>query len=165
MGMIAYGFCRLTVSIVFAIGHNVDSVEVAVTSEDAFVSELMTLPKVESPRLRLRRLYRFFERSCDDSPHSTALVCGSLRLSYRELEGYANQLARYLVTRGVGPDSCIGILLKRSPDTYVSLLGVLKAGAAFVPLDPSFPKERIAFIAQDAGLTHLITVDNFAGIS
>ncbi|MDF3287961.1 Pls/PosA family non-ribosomal peptide synthetase [Streptomyces silvisoli] len=104
-----------------------------------------------------RGLIQFFERACDRTPENTALVCGDTQLSYAELDRRANRLARLLRQRGAGEGRAVGILLDRSVDTYVALLGVMKAGAAYVPLDPSFPAARVAFIAQDAELCDLVT--------
>src|SRR5262249_55327843 len=86
-----------------------------------------------------------------------AVVCNGQQLTYRELNERANQLAHYLLSRGAGPEKLIGIFVERSPQMLVALLGVLKAGAAYVPLDPAYPKDRIAFIVEDAGLELLIT--------
>ncbi|QRY61552.1 AMP-binding protein [Gordonia sp. PDNC005] len=83
-----------------------------------------------------------FERSCDRTPSAVALVCGDDELTYAELDEEANQLAHALLDRGVGVDSRVGILLHRSIDTYAALLGVQKAGAAFVPIDPRMRPPR-----------------------
>ncbi|MGY2061139.1 AMP-binding protein, partial [Nocardia gipuzkoensis] len=83
--------------------------------------------------------------------------CDDTRLTYRELDCRANQLARLLRDRGARPGRTVGILLNRSIDGYVTLLAVLKTGAAYVPLDPSFPSERIALIAEDAETSVLVT--------
>lgn len=78
-------------------------------------------------------------------------------MTYADLDRRANQLAHLLRERGVTAGSAVGILLGRSEDTYVALLGVLKAGAAYVPLDPSFPADRLAYIVEDARLGDLVT--------
>lgn len=108
----------------------------------------------------VRGLARYFERTCDRVPGNTAVTCGPESLSYAELDGRANRLARLLRRRGAGPGQSVGILLERSPDSYVALLAVLKSGAAYVPLDPSFPADRVEFIAGDAGLCALVTTSS-----
>ncbi len=110
------------------------------------------------------RLHHLFERSCDHHRQRVALVCGAETYTYGELDRRANQLARYLISQGVRPGDRVGILLPRSLQTYVSLLAVLKAGAAFVPMDVGFPAERISFIADDAELAALITCTQCANI-
>jgi len=107
------------------------------------------------------RLHHFFERACDTHPGNTALIAGNERLTYGALEARANQLAQLLAYRGVRPGDRVGILLERSAWAYAALLAVLKCGAAFVPLDPSFPAERCAYIAEDAGLRLLLTTAKF----
>src|SRR4029077_2206429 len=71
-------------------------------------------------------------------------------LTYAELDSYANRIARALVRRGAGPDVLVAILLEKSPRLFAALLGVLKAGSAYVPLDPKFPIERIEDILDDS---------------
>ncbi|MGK4578794.1 Pls/PosA family non-ribosomal peptide synthetase [Kitasatospora sp. HPMI-4] len=104
-----------------------------------------------------RQLVEYFERTCDRVPGNIAVVCGPDRLTYAELDRRANRLARLLRQRGAAQGRTVGILLERSLHTYVSLLAVLKSGAAYVPLDPSFPAERVEFIARDAGMCALLT--------
>ncbi len=103
------------------------------------------------------RLEDLFERCYERFPQKTAIICEDSKITYLELEQRANRLARYLIGLGIGPGRRVGILLHRGRETYVSLLAVLKAKAAYVPLDPGFPRERIEFIAKDAELAALIT--------
>ncbi|HTK09268.1 MAG TPA: Pls/PosA family non-ribosomal peptide synthetase [Ktedonobacteraceae bacterium] len=121
------------------------------------LGETTTLVMRAIKKIHTDFLHDYFEMSCDKQPNATAIICGSSRLTYSELDRRANRLAHLLIARGIVEGDPIGIFLERSVDTYVALLGVLKAGAAFVPLDPSFPTDRVAFIAEDAGLQAFLT--------
>lgn len=107
-------------------------------------------------------LHHFFEKSCDERPNVIALICGNECLRYAELDERANRLAHHLIRLGVQPGDRVGLFLERSVDMYTTLLAILKAGAAFVPLDPSFPPYRVAFIADDASLRLLVTAGPLA---
>ncbi|HEX3271775.1 MAG TPA: AMP-binding protein, partial [Ktedonobacterales bacterium] len=91
------------------------------------------------------------------TPDAVALVIGSNEITYRELNRRANQLAYHLQSLGVGPDMFVAVCLERSEDMVVGLLGALKAGAAFVPLDPAYPPMRLAFMLEDSHASVLIT--------
>jgi amino acid adenylation domain-containing protein len=91
------------------------------------------------------------------TPEAIAVVYEQEQLSYRELNERANQLARYLQREGVGAESLVGILMERSVEMVVALLAVLKAGAAYVPLDPAYPRERLGFMLEETGTTVLLT--------
>ncbi len=91
------------------------------------------------------------------TPDATAVVFENERLTYRELNRRANQLAHHLVKLGVGPDVLVGILVERSLEMVVGLLGILKAGGAYVPLDPAYPRERVAFMLEDSEVPVLLT--------
>lgn len=112
-------------------------------------------------------VHRLFAQQAARTPEATALVCGGRQLTYRRLDERANQLAHYLRRRRVGPETLVGVALPRSLDLVVALLGVWKAGAAYVPLDPGYPPERLAFLVRDAGLRLLLTAQElcplFAG--
>jgi amino acid adenylation domain-containing protein len=94
------------------------------------------------------------------SPEGSA-AGASQKLTYRELNSRANQLAHYLKKHGVGPEALVGILMERSLDMMVALLGVLKAGGAYVPLDPSYPPERLALTVADGAIAVVLTQAQF----
>jgi len=96
------------------------------------------------------------------SPDAIALVAGPDRMSYRDLDMQANQLAHRLHEMGVGPGARVGLCLQRSIPMVVGLLAALKAGAAYVPLDPAYPAHRLEFLADDAGVEVVLTVRSLA---
>ncbi|MFI9646334.1 Pls/PosA family non-ribosomal peptide synthetase [Streptomyces sp. NPDC052040] len=104
-----------------------------------------------------RRLHRFFESTCDRTPLSTALECDDRTLTYAGLDARANRLAHFLRRSGIGPGARVALLLPRSVDLYASLLGIGKAEAVFVPIDPASPPDRISFVLDDAAATVLLT--------
>ena len=106
-------------------------------------------------------IHRLFERQAEGTPERPALACGDAILSYRELNSRANQLARYLRKCGVGPEALVGILMHRSAETVVAILATLKAGGAYLPLDPSYPRELLAFMINDARPRVLVTKSAF----
>ncbi|MFI1411259.1 amino acid adenylation domain-containing protein [Streptomyces sp. NPDC020707] len=97
----------------------------------------------------------FTERAAA-TPDAVAVVRGDLELSYREIEERANRLARVLAERGVGPESVVAVALSRSVEWTVAILGVLKAGGAYLPVDPAYPAERVAFMVADSGAVLVI---------
>ncbi|PKB29373.1 non-ribosomal peptide synthetase-like protein [Pseudonocardia alni] len=109
------------------------------------------------------RLHRFFEATVARTPRAVALQDGGLELTYTELDARANQLARHLAGLGAGPGRRVGILLHRTWRTYAVLLAIGKTGAAFVPIDPAAPADRVGYIRDDAGLDLLVTTSDLAG--
>lgn len=103
-------------------------------------------------------LHEFFESAADRESERPAIICGPTELTYRELEQRANRLAHCLRARGIGSEDRVAILLPRSERVYEAMLGVLKAGAAYVPLDPEIPTDRLEFILADSGAKCLVTV-------
>jgi amino acid adenylation domain-containing protein len=104
-----------------------------------------------------RCLHELFEAQAERTPDAVALVFKETRLTYAELNGRANQLARHLRASGAGPGVRVAVCLDHSPEMIVAVLGVLKAGAAYVPLDPSYPQARLAFMLKDAATPVLLT--------
>ncbi|QRK08315.1 amino acid adenylation domain-containing protein [Archangium violaceum] len=105
------------------------------------------------------RMHHLLEAQAERTPDAVALVMDARQLTYRELNTRANQLARYLRGRGVGPEVRVGICLERSPEMMVGLLGILKAGGAYVALDPATPRERLSFMMEDADIQLLLTTE------
>ncbi|HVG22328.1 MAG TPA: amino acid adenylation domain-containing protein [Blastocatellia bacterium] len=104
-----------------------------------------------------RCIHHIFEAQAERMPDAVALAFEGTRLTYAELNRRANQLARFLIEKGVGPEVLVPICLTRSAEMIIGLLGILKAGGAYVPLDPSFPKQRLSFMLEDAAATLLVT--------
>ncbi len=104
-----------------------------------------------------RRIHQFVEAQAARTPGEYALIHGQSRLTYREMNDRANRLAHHLQTLGVGPEVIVGICLERSPGAILSVLAVLKAGGAYLPLDPAYPGDRLAYMLENARCALLIT--------
>jgi amino acid adenylation domain-containing protein len=111
-----------------------------------------------------RPLHRLFEEQAARTPELPAVELGGRWLSYAELDGRANQLARHLRRLGVGPEVVVAVLCERTPEMVVGILGILKAGGAYLPLDPAYPAERLAFMLEDAGVRLLLTEEALLGL-
>ncbi len=150
-------------------GHLSTLLEAAAENPDRLVSDLPLLTEAERRQLLVewnrtalaypkdQCVHQLFEEQVERAPESVAVTFDGKRLTYRELNQRANQLARHLQRLGVGPDTLVAICLERSLEMVVVLLGILKAGGAYVPLDPSFPSERLAFMLRDSGALLLLT--------
>lgn len=108
-------------------------------------------------------IHELFESQVKRTPNATAVVCRDDRLSYDELNRRANQLARCLRALGIGPEQSVGVCLERSVETVIGLLATLKAGAAYVPLDPAYPRDRLSFMLEDSRVPALITQKRLLG--
>lgn len=105
-------------------------------------------------------IQQLFDAEAEVTPDAVALICEDQRLTFRQLQTRANQLANYLRRHGVGAEKLVGIYMDRSLDTVVALLGVLKAGGAYLPLDPTYPRERVSFMLSDAQPVLVLTQEH-----
>jgi amino acid adenylation domain-containing protein/non-ribosomal peptide synthase protein (TIGR01720 family) len=141
----------------------------AVAAPESPLEALPLLSAAESHQLRLEwngdaaagsgdvGVVEGLERQAARRPQAPALVCGGEVLSFGELNGRANALARRLRSLGVGRESRVGLCAERSPELVIGLLGILKAGGAYVPLDPSYPEARLRFLVADSGMRWVVT--------
>jgi len=157
-------------------GHYQTLVESVIADPDKRVSQILLLTQPERRQLLVdwnetqadyladACIDDLFELQVRNTPHAIAVETEDSRITYLELNRRANQLAHFLARLGAGPESLIGVCLDRSFDLMVALLGILKAGAAYVPLDPAYPRQRLAFMLKDAGLNILLTQERWAEI-
>lgn len=108
-------------------------------------------------------IHHLFEAQAQRTPDAVAAVFQDQELTYRELDARAGRLASYLRERGVGPDVIVGVFMERSLDLLVGLLGVFKAGGAYLPLDPTYPPDRLEFMVEDAAVRVLLTQERLTG--
>jgi amino acid adenylation domain-containing protein len=102
-------------------------------------------------------MHELFEQRVSETPGAIAVVCGSQQLTYQELNQRANQLANYLRRLGAGPGGLVGLCMYRSLEMIIGILGTLKAGAAYVPLDPAYPQKRLASMLEEVDFHVLLT--------
>ncbi|MEH1952594.1 amino acid adenylation domain-containing protein [Nostoc sp.] len=107
-------------------------------------------------------IHKLFAAQVERSPDAVAIQQEGQQLTYRQLSDRANQLAHHLQSLGVKPETLVGICVERSLEMIVGLLGILKAGGAYIPLDPAYPKERLADILEDTQLSILLTQERFS---
>lgn len=143
--------------------------ESVIAAPESRISELQVLDDFERRQLLIdfndsRQSYRLdqclhqlFEQQAASTPDHEAVIFDGQKLSYAELNSRANQLAHHLQRLGARPEDLVGIYVERSLEMIVGLLGILKAGAAYVPLDPSYPKARLEHMLADSGIRVLLT--------
>ena len=121
------------------------------------VAPLLELNRTEADYPRNATIADLFAQQAAHTPNAIAVAAGNRQLSYRELEERSNRLARQLQSLGVKPDTLVGVAVERSEALVVSLLAILKSGAAYVPLDARYPKDRLAWIIEDSQMQVLVT--------
>ncbi|MGH9334280.1 MAG: amino acid adenylation domain-containing protein, partial [Vicinamibacteria bacterium] len=108
-------------------------------------------------------IHRLFEEQVDRTPRSIAVIEGARRVTYEALNRRANALAHELSRRSVGPGDVVALFADRSVEMVVGVLGILKSGAAYVPLDPGYPKERLEFLVSDSAASLLVVPERMEG--
>ena len=156
------------------VGHFRTLLEAIVEHPDRRISELPLLAEFERRQVlvdwnataaeypRSSTAEQLFEAQVERTPNAVALRFGGRELTYRELSRRTNQVARYLRRLGAGPESLVALCAERSFEAIVGLLGILKAGAAYVPLDAAYPGERLAFMLSDSRAAVLLTQEELA---
>ena len=151
------------------LGHFRNLLEDIVANPEQRIGELPLLSEAEKHQLLVewngtksnypadKCIHNLFEEQVEKTPDATAVVLEEEKITYRELNNRANQLAHYLQKHGIDRDVLVGICVERSIEMIVGLLGILKAGGAYVPLDPSYPRERLSIMLDDAQVRVLIT--------
>ena len=104
--------------------------------------------------------HELFSRQAAGAPERVAVTCGGKQLTYRQLDAASNRLARYLQSIGAKPGMLIGVSVERSIDMMIALFGILKTGAAYVPLDPEYPSERLSYMLSDAAVTIVVSQES-----
>ncbi|HEY0455146.1 MAG TPA: condensation domain-containing protein, partial [Verrucomicrobiae bacterium] len=157
------------------LGHFETLLAGAIENPDQIVAALPLLTSAEREELLVewnhtetayphdKCVHHLFEEQAARTPNAVALVFEECQLTYSELNARANVLARKLIEMGVGPETRVGICARRSLEMVVGLIAIHKAGAAHVPLDPSYPKDRLAYMLEDSQAPVLLTQRDLAG--
>ncbi|MEL0588738.1 MAG: amino acid adenylation domain-containing protein [Planktothrix rubescens PR222] len=151
------------------LSHLLNLLEGIVNNPDQNIAQLPLLTKAEQHQLVVewndtavdypinQRLHELFEAQVEKTPDEIAVVCSDQRLTYRQLNCRANQLAHYLQKQGVKPNTLVGISVDRSLEMVIGLYGIMKAGGAYLPIDPTYPTERIEYMLEDSQVSILLT--------
>lgn len=131
--------------------------EISLLSDDEYRQMILDWNATQADYPRDACIHHLFEMQVERTPDTIAVVFEDQEITYHELNRRANQLAHYLRKLGVGPDTVVGICMERSLNLIVGLMGIHKAGGAYLPLDPTYPADRIAFMVEDADIPVLLT--------
>ena len=153
-------------------GHFQNLLQSAVSNPHKHITELSLLTESEYHQILVEWnetqaeypadacIHQLFEKQTERTPHAIAVIFEDQQLTYQELNSRANQLAHYLQKFGVGPEVLVGLCVDRSLEMIIGILGVLKAGGAYLPLDSAYPQERLAFMISDARILVLLTQEH-----
>ncbi|HEY7559872.1 MAG TPA: amino acid adenylation domain-containing protein [Candidatus Binatia bacterium] len=153
--------------------HFLTLLEGIVADPNQHISELAILSAVEQHQLVIewngtaagypkdKCIHELFEEQVERTPDAVAVTFEGQQLTYQELNTRANRLAAQLIILDVGPEKLVGICVERSLEMVVGLMGILKAGGGYVPLDPTYPRKRLAFILADAHISVVVTQEKF----
>ena len=133
--------------------------ELSILSQEERRRVVASFNETTIPYARHKLVHELFEEQAALTPDAVAVSYADERLTYAELNGRANRLARFLRDRGVGPSQLVGICVERSLEMVVGLLGILKAGGAYVPLDPNYPAERLQYMLEDSDPRVVLTLE------
>ncbi|MDY7022738.1 MAG: amino acid adenylation domain-containing protein, partial [Cyanobacteriota bacterium] len=150
-------------------GHFQTLLNSAIANPQVRVTELPLLTKAEQHQLLVewnntqtdypkdKCIHQLFEEQVERTPNQIAIIFENERLTYQQLNSRANHLAEHLQTLGVEPEVTVGICIERSIEMVIGVLGILKAGGTYIPLDPTYPQERLAFMVEDAQIKVLLS--------
>lgn len=144
-------------SIVNDISVSIDDIDIMSDSEKEILKEFNN---TKAPYPDHLLLHEMMEVSAEKYAMKTAIACGDLSMTYKELNIKSNQLAWKLRKNGIKPNHIVGIMLERSLEMMVGILGILKAGAAYLPIDPNYPEDRVNYMLENAKVTILLTKTN-----
>jgi amino acid adenylation domain-containing protein len=139
---------------------NISQLNILTTAERKQL--LVDFNQTKTPELPYQCIHHWFAAQCQQTPDNIAVVFEGQKLTYQELNIRANQLAHYLQNLGVSSEQLVGICVERSPLMVIGVLGILKSGAAYVPIDPNYPAERKAYILADTQMPLLLTQASLA---
>ncbi len=131
--------------------------KLSLLSDDVYRQILVDWNNTQADYPDKTNLSQLFEIQVEKTPNAIAIVFENQQLTYSELNDKANQVAHYLQTLAVGPETLVGLCVDRSLDMLIGMLGILKAGGAYLPLDPTYPAARVSFMLEDAGVSVLLT--------
>ncbi len=154
MHRLADHFVRVTESMVNRPEQPLSHISLIAPEDEKKITQEWNATQREFPAMAIHHL---IEVQAEDQPDKIAVVSDDVQMPYGELNDRANRIAAYLQQKGIGKGKRVGLSLRRSPDLIVTLLGILKSGAAYVPLDANYPRERLEFMINDAQLSFLIT--------